>query len=205
MPMKATVKESEDGQFVLRTVDRSRLWEIQTPQVGQTVRCVCDVWTLCSENVHTTRDVARPDARPAQAITRVRHRENDDDDDDDNEEEEEDDDHDDDDDDADDADVKNDILTQVIRPSLLREGFEKVASDGCVVTAFRKSPRTQYCAMSFNIGRNERTHREGRESDGGPSIGRRRHIIVPPLPPPWAMEPSSLNGRQSNARVPYLM
>jgi hypothetical protein len=106
VPMKATVKESEDGQFVLRTVDRSRLWEIQTPQVGQTVRCVCDVWTLCSENVHTTRDVASPDARPAQAITRVRHRENDDDDDDDNEEEEEDDDHDDDDDDADAADVK---------------------------------------------------------------------------------------------------
>ncbi|KAG5181396.1 2-C-methyl-D-erythritol 4-phosphate cytidylyltransferase-domain-containing protein [Tribonema minus] len=33
VPMKATVKESEDGQFVLRTIDRSRLWEIQTPQV----------------------------------------------------------------------------------------------------------------------------------------------------------------------------
>ncbi|CAM9142989.1 unnamed protein product, partial [Sphacelaria rigidula] len=31
--MKATVKESEDGQFVLRTIDRSRLWDIQTPQV----------------------------------------------------------------------------------------------------------------------------------------------------------------------------
>jgi 2-C-methyl-D-erythritol 4-phosphate cytidylyltransferase len=26
-------QESEDGQFVLRTIDRSRLWEIQTPQV----------------------------------------------------------------------------------------------------------------------------------------------------------------------------
>ena len=32
--MKATVKESEDGQFVLRTVPRSRLWEIHTPQVS---------------------------------------------------------------------------------------------------------------------------------------------------------------------------
>jgi len=32
--VKATVKESEDGEFVLRTVDRSRLWEVQTPQVG---------------------------------------------------------------------------------------------------------------------------------------------------------------------------
>ncbi|CAM9641693.1 unnamed protein product [Scytosiphon promiscuus] len=42
VPMKATVKarktprekkESEDGQFVQRTIDRSRLWDIQTPQV----------------------------------------------------------------------------------------------------------------------------------------------------------------------------
>jgi len=33
VPMKATVKESEDGAFVLRTLERSRLWEIQTPQV----------------------------------------------------------------------------------------------------------------------------------------------------------------------------
>lgn len=33
VPMKATVKESEDGQFVLRTVPRSRLWEVHTPQV----------------------------------------------------------------------------------------------------------------------------------------------------------------------------
>eukprot|EP00904_Undaria_pinnatifida_P004701 jgi/Undpi1/14231/HiC_scaffold_9.g03880.m1 len=31
--MKATVKESEDGQFVQRTIARSRLWDIQTPQV----------------------------------------------------------------------------------------------------------------------------------------------------------------------------
>jgi len=33
VPVKATIKESEDGQFVRRTIDRSRLWEIQTPQV----------------------------------------------------------------------------------------------------------------------------------------------------------------------------
>jgi len=33
VPMKATVKESADGQFVLQTIDRSRLWEIHTPQV----------------------------------------------------------------------------------------------------------------------------------------------------------------------------
>lgn len=33
VPSKATIKESEDGQFVLRTIPRNRLWEIQTPQV----------------------------------------------------------------------------------------------------------------------------------------------------------------------------
>lgn len=33
VPMKATVKESEGGEFVLRTLQRSRLWEVQTPQV----------------------------------------------------------------------------------------------------------------------------------------------------------------------------
>lgn len=33
VPSKATIKESADGQFVLRTIPRQRLWEIQTPQV----------------------------------------------------------------------------------------------------------------------------------------------------------------------------
>jgi 2-C-methyl-D-erythritol 4-phosphate cytidylyltransferase len=33
VPCKATVKESADGEFVLRTVPRERLWEVQTPQV----------------------------------------------------------------------------------------------------------------------------------------------------------------------------
>jgi len=33
VPMKSTVKESEDGEFVAQTLVRSKLWEIQTPQV----------------------------------------------------------------------------------------------------------------------------------------------------------------------------
>eukprot|EP01041_Mallomonas_annulata_P001547 gene1547-2991_t len=33
VPMKATVKESADGSFVLRTIPRSRVWEVHTPQV----------------------------------------------------------------------------------------------------------------------------------------------------------------------------
>jgi len=33
VPCKPTIKESEDGEFVLRTLDRSKLWDIQTPQI----------------------------------------------------------------------------------------------------------------------------------------------------------------------------
>jgi 2-C-methyl-D-erythritol 4-phosphate cytidylyltransferase len=33
VPCKATIKESDDGSFVGRTIPRAKLWEIQTPQV----------------------------------------------------------------------------------------------------------------------------------------------------------------------------
>jgi 2-C-methyl-D-erythritol 4-phosphate cytidylyltransferase len=33
VPCKATIKESADGQMVLRTIPRARLWEVHTPQV----------------------------------------------------------------------------------------------------------------------------------------------------------------------------
>ena len=33
VPCKPTIKESNDGKFVLRTLDRSKLWDIQTPQI----------------------------------------------------------------------------------------------------------------------------------------------------------------------------
>jgi 2-C-methyl-D-erythritol 4-phosphate cytidylyltransferase len=36
MPVKFTLKESDSQQFVKQTLDRSRVWEIQTPQVIQT-------------------------------------------------------------------------------------------------------------------------------------------------------------------------
>jgi 2-C-methyl-D-erythritol 4-phosphate cytidylyltransferase len=32
VPCKATIKESEDGVLVTRTIPRSRLWEVHTPQ-----------------------------------------------------------------------------------------------------------------------------------------------------------------------------
>ena len=33
VPCKPTIKESNDGEFVLKTLDRSKLWDIQTPQI----------------------------------------------------------------------------------------------------------------------------------------------------------------------------
>ena len=33
VPCKPTIKESDDGEFVKRTLDRSKLWDIQTPQI----------------------------------------------------------------------------------------------------------------------------------------------------------------------------
>ena len=33
VPCKATIKESDDGSTVLRTIPRARLWEVHTPQV----------------------------------------------------------------------------------------------------------------------------------------------------------------------------
>ena len=35
---QATVKESDDGAFVARTLDRSKLWEVQTPQIVRPAR-----------------------------------------------------------------------------------------------------------------------------------------------------------------------
>jgi 2-C-methyl-D-erythritol 4-phosphate cytidylyltransferase len=34
-PVTDTIKESSDGKFIQRTVDRSRLWAVQTPQTFQ--------------------------------------------------------------------------------------------------------------------------------------------------------------------------
>ena len=33
VPCKPTIKESNDGEFVAKTLDRSKLWDVQTPQI----------------------------------------------------------------------------------------------------------------------------------------------------------------------------
>lgn len=58
VPMKATVKESEDGAFVLRTVTRSRLWEIHTPQVASKALFLRGFAKVRAENLEVTDDVS---------------------------------------------------------------------------------------------------------------------------------------------------
>jgi 2-C-methyl-D-erythritol 4-phosphate cytidylyltransferase len=58
VPMKATVKESLDGEFVLRTVPRSSLWEIHTPQVSSKKLFLEGFAKVQAENLEVTDDVS---------------------------------------------------------------------------------------------------------------------------------------------------
>lgn len=58
VPSKATIKESEDGQFVLRTIPRKRLWEIQTPQVIKPDLLRKGFEKVYAENLAVTDDVS---------------------------------------------------------------------------------------------------------------------------------------------------
>lgn len=58
VPMKATVKESADGQFVLRTIPRERLWEIHTPQVVLRELLIQGFEKMHQEQLAVTDDVS---------------------------------------------------------------------------------------------------------------------------------------------------
>ena len=58
VPVKATVKESDDGKFVLQTVDRSRLWEVHTPQVIEPKLLLKGFEKVAAENLEVTDDVS---------------------------------------------------------------------------------------------------------------------------------------------------
>ena len=58
VPVKATVKESDDGEFVLRTVDRSRLWEVHTPQVFKPALLREGFDKVAKEGLEVTDDVS---------------------------------------------------------------------------------------------------------------------------------------------------
>lgn len=58
VPSKATIKESADGKFVLRTIPRQRLWEIQTPQVVKPQLLLKGFHKVRNENLAVTDDVS---------------------------------------------------------------------------------------------------------------------------------------------------
>jgi len=58
VPMKATVKESEDGEFVGQTLVRSKLWEIQTPQVVRPAELREGFCRVAEEGWEVTDDVS---------------------------------------------------------------------------------------------------------------------------------------------------
>lgn len=58
VPCKATIKESEDGSFVLRTIPRARLWEVHTPQVIKIDTLKRGFEKVEKENIEVTDDVS---------------------------------------------------------------------------------------------------------------------------------------------------
>lgn len=58
VPCKATIKESDDGSFVQRTIPRSRLWEVHTPQVIKVETLLRGFEKVSSEQLEVTDDVS---------------------------------------------------------------------------------------------------------------------------------------------------
>jgi len=58
VPCKATIKESDDGVLVQRTIQRSRLWEVHTPQVILIETLLKGFKKVADENLEVTDDVS---------------------------------------------------------------------------------------------------------------------------------------------------
>jgi 2-C-methyl-D-erythritol 4-phosphate cytidylyltransferase len=58
VPCKATIKESEDGTYVQRTIPRVRLFEVHTPQVVRIETMIRGFKKVAEENLEVTDDVS---------------------------------------------------------------------------------------------------------------------------------------------------
>ena len=58
VPCKATIKESDDGIVVQRTIPRSRLWEVHTPQVVKVEALLRGFEKVEKDNLEVTDDVS---------------------------------------------------------------------------------------------------------------------------------------------------
>jgi 2-C-methyl-D-erythritol 4-phosphate cytidylyltransferase len=58
VPCKATIKESDDGSTVMRTIPRARLWEVHTPQVIEIPKLQKGFEKVTKEGLEVTDDVS---------------------------------------------------------------------------------------------------------------------------------------------------
>lgn len=58
VPCKATIKESEDGSTIFRTIPRARLWEVHTPQVIEIKKLLRGFEKVAQEGIEVTDDVS---------------------------------------------------------------------------------------------------------------------------------------------------
>mmetsp|Transcript_17563 Transcript_17563/g.15837 ORF Transcript_17563/g.15837 Transcript_17563/m.15837 type:complete len:283 (-) Transcript_17563:1563-2411(-) len=58
VPCKATIKETENGSFILRTIPRVRLWEVHTPQIARRGLFMRGFNKVKEENLEVTDDVS---------------------------------------------------------------------------------------------------------------------------------------------------
>jgi 2-C-methyl-D-erythritol 4-phosphate cytidylyltransferase len=58
VPCKATIKECDNEQFVVRTIPRSSLWEVHTPQVIELTKLLRGFDKVRKENLEVTDDVS---------------------------------------------------------------------------------------------------------------------------------------------------
>jgi 2-C-methyl-D-erythritol 4-phosphate cytidylyltransferase len=76
-----TIKETLDGKVIARTVDRSKLWAVQTPQTFRLEVIRCALAEVRKKNLHVTDDTAAceligqpvrlvPGAEPNPKVTR---------------------------------------------------------------------------------------------------------------------------------------
>jgi 2-C-methyl-D-erythritol 4-phosphate cytidylyltransferase len=58
VPCKATIKECDNDRFVVRTIPRSSLWEVHTPQVIEVTKLLRGFDKVREENLEVTDDVS---------------------------------------------------------------------------------------------------------------------------------------------------
>jgi len=71
LPVKDTIKEADDGNFVVKTLNRQRLWLIQTPQTFRYDLILRAHLYACENNIQVTDDASLIEALGIQRVKLV--------------------------------------------------------------------------------------------------------------------------------------